>query len=55
MDSIWFPRLQNIGSAVGFFYAPYVPVHGPKGTFTQLIVVGVFGIVGAILFLLIGN
>jgi MFS family permease len=45
-----FQLLQNIGSAIGFFYSPYLPVHGPHGTFYQLIILGVIGWLGTFLF-----
>jgi MFS transporter, NAG-T family, sugar:H+ symporter len=44
---------QNIGSAVGFYYSPYVPVHGSSGAPTQLIVLSAIGLISAISFALL--
>ena len=48
-----FQFLQNIGSAVGFFYSPHVPVHGPNGTIAQLSVLAGMAALGTLLFFLV--
>jgi len=48
-----FQFVQNVGSAVGFYYSPYLPVHGDKGTFYQLIILAAVGGVSTLLFLIV--
>ena len=45
-----FQFLQNIGSAVGFFYSPYLPVHGLNGSIYQLVILGGLEMFSALLF-----
>jgi uncharacterized membrane protein len=37
----------------GFFYAPYLPVHGHGGTYDQLIILAIVGWVGVISFCIV--
>jgi hypothetical protein len=44
------PLPLKIGSAIGFFFFAFVPVHGPSGTLIPLAILAGVGWLGAVLF-----